>query len=108
MTGLDTYSSAVAYEDGYSGKAVRLGDYGLKLNRQNLGENFTVSLWLKPDGTLAVNQSVVFLGYHSPKNGWPLQVTVEIPPIANSGPTAMAMAGTAWAMPISPPPAGTS
>ena len=68
VTGLGAYEDSLTYEkDRSNGKAVRLGDYGLKLNRQNLGENFTVSLWLKPDGTLADNQSVVFLGHHSPE-----------------------------------------
>ena len=64
----DEYTGDVIYEDDRSsGKAVRLGGYGLKLNRQNLGETFTVSLWIKPDGTLADNQNVVFLGHHSPE-----------------------------------------
>ena len=68
VTGLGAYEGSLTYEnDRSSGKAVRLGDYGLKLNRQNLGENFTVSLWLKPDGTLAENQSVLFLGHHNPE-----------------------------------------
>lgn len=68
VTGLGAYQEILTYEnDRNNGKAVRLGDYGLKLNRQNLGENLTVSLWLKPDGTLAENQSVLFLGHHNPE-----------------------------------------
>ena len=68
VTGLGAYQEILTYEDDRNnGKAVRLGDYGLKLNRQNLGENLTVSLWLKPDGTLAENQSVLFLGHHNPE-----------------------------------------
>ena len=68
VTRLGNYNGSVKYADGrQGGKAVRLGDYGLKLNHQNLGDNFTVSMWLKPEGTIANNQSVVFLGYHSPE-----------------------------------------
>ena len=68
VTGLGAYEGSLTYEnDRSSGKAVRLGDYGLKLNRQNLGENFTVSLWLKPDGSFSKDQSCLFLGYHDPE-----------------------------------------
>ncbi len=68
VTGLGDYSGAVKYGAGREGgKAVRLGDYGLQLNQKNLGDNFTVSLWLKPEGTIANNQSVLFLGYHNPE-----------------------------------------
>ena len=64
----DEYTGAVTYvDDRNNGKAVHLGDYGLKLNRQNLGENFTVSLWLKPDGSFSKDQSCLFLGYHDPE-----------------------------------------
>ena len=64
----DEYTGAVTYvDDRNGGKAVQLGDYGLKLNRQNLGENFTVSLWLKPDGAFLKDQSCLFLGYHDPE-----------------------------------------
>lgn len=67
-TGLGNYSGTVNYVDGHGdGTAVKLGDYGLKLNKQNLGTEYTVSLWLKPDGTLKANQAVLFLGYHSPE-----------------------------------------
>ena len=68
VKGLEAYTGDVSYQEGKDGgQAVRLGDYGLKLNKANLGQNFTVSLWLKPDGTFASNQSVLFLGYHSPE-----------------------------------------
>ena len=64
----DEYTGDVIYEDDRSsGKAVRLGGYGLKLNRQNLGETFTVSLWLKPDDVFSKDQSCLFLGYHDPE-----------------------------------------
>ena len=64
----DEYTGDVIYEnDRNNGKAVHLGDYGLKLNRQNLGENFTVSLWLKPDDAFSKDQSCLFLGYHDPE-----------------------------------------
>ena len=63
VTGLNNYTGTVTYGEGRNGgKAVKLGDYGLKLNKQNLGDNFTVSLWLKAEGTIANNQSVLFLG----------------------------------------------
>ena len=67
VTGLGAYSGEVKYEAGFRGDAVRLGDYGLKLNKQNLGKDFTVSMWVKPDGTFAENQVTAFLGYHSPE-----------------------------------------
>ena len=69
VTGLGAYSGNLEYVTGYndSGKAIQLGDYGLELNRKNLGENFTVSLWLKPDGNIQADQSTLFLGYHSPE-----------------------------------------
>ena len=67
VTGLNAYSGTPVYEDGKEGKALRLGDYGLKLNREDLGDNFTVSLWLNWDGSVVYNQSVLFLGYHNPE-----------------------------------------
>ena len=67
VTGLKAYSGDPEYIDGKSGKALQLGDYGLELNRDNLGDNFTVSFWIKPDGTLEADQSVMFLGWHSPE-----------------------------------------
>ena len=67
VTGLDAYSGDVKYEAGFRGEAVRLGDYGLQLNKTNLGEDFTVSMWVKPDGTFAENQVLTLLGYHDPE-----------------------------------------
>lgn len=68
VTGLNPYSGRMEYVDGYDGgKGIQLGDYGLKLNRENLGENFTVSLWIKPDNTIQADQATLFLGYHSPE-----------------------------------------
>lgn len=67
VTGLGAYSGTPEYVTGHDGQGIQLGDYGLKLNRADLGENFTVSLWMKPDGAPADNQSGVFLGYHSPE-----------------------------------------
>lgn len=67
VTGLGAYSGDVKYEAGFRGEAVRLGDYGLQLNKKNLGENFTVSMWVKPDGTFAENQVLTLLGYHDPE-----------------------------------------
>lgn len=68
VTGLGSYNGEVAYdEDGFKGSAVRLGDYGLKLNKENLGENFSVSMWLNSDSTFPENQVLMFLGYHDPQ-----------------------------------------
>lgn len=67
VTGLGAYSGTPEYVDGQEGRAIQLGDYGLKLNRENLGEEFTVSLWMCPDGTIQRDQSMLFLGYHSPE-----------------------------------------
>lgn len=68
LKGLGSYGERVSYSDeGKAGKAVKLDGYGLKLNQEDLGDDFTVSVWLKADGTLAENQSVLFLGYHSPE-----------------------------------------
>ena len=61
------YSGEPVYEEGRSGQAVRLGDYGLKLNKTNLGDNFTVSMWVKPDGVLKENEVIAFLGYNDPE-----------------------------------------
>ena len=68
VTGLGSYSNEVVYGEGReSGKAIKLGDYGLKLAQENLGENYTVSLWVKPDGNIQTNTPVLFLGYHDPE-----------------------------------------
>ncbi|CUX27388.1 LamG-like jellyroll fold domain-containing protein [Clostridium sp. C105KSO13] len=68
VRGLGNYAGNIQYGEGRDGgRAVYLDGYGLKLNQQNLGENYTVSFWAKPDGTLEANQSVLFLGYHNPE-----------------------------------------
>ena len=62
------YTGQISYADGHNGgKAIQLGDYGLKLNKEDLGENFTVSMWLNPSQDIADNQSVLFMGYHNPE-----------------------------------------
>lgn len=58
------YAGDITYEAGRSGKAVRLGQYGLDLNQKNLGKEFTVSAWMKPDGTFLENQILMFLGHY--------------------------------------------
>lgn len=68
VTGLSAYSGTPVYESGRTGNAVRLGDYGLKLNQENIGTEYTVSMWVKSDTTLTGNQAVLFLGYHDPEN----------------------------------------
>ena len=66
VTGLGAYNKSVAYGEGRNGgqdQAVRLGDYGLKLNQQNLGTEYTVSLWVNSEDALDGNQVVLFLGH---------------------------------------------
>ena len=62
VTGITAYDGNVQYVAGKSGKAVKLGEYGLEVNQKQLGDNYTVSVWMKPDGKLASNQAVLFLG----------------------------------------------
>ena len=72
VSGLGEYDGEVKFDDNRDsskeGQSLKLdGSYGLKLNQKNLGENFSVSLWVKPETKLVENQSVLFLGYHSPE-----------------------------------------
>ena len=52
---------------GTDDKAVQLGSYGLELAEKNIGTEYTVSCWVKPDGTIANNTPVIALGYHTPE-----------------------------------------
>ena len=61
------YTGEIVYETGIKGKAVRVGNYGFDLNKKNLGTDFTVSMWVKPDGTFLENDVMLFLGYHNPE-----------------------------------------
>ena len=84
VTGLSPYTGRMEYVDGYDGgKGIQLGDYGLKLNRENLREKKTVSLWIKPDNTIQADQATLFLGYHNPENG--LQLQVRLMTVLNTG-----------------------
>lgn len=66
---LNAYSGQIEYVDaGHSGKAVRLGDYGLQLNTKNIGTDYTVSFWMKNEAQLVGNQVLALLGYHAPEN----------------------------------------
>lgn len=66
--GLSDYEGEILYGEGRNGgQAVQLGDYGLKLNRENIGENYTVSMWVKSDQAIADNMSVLFLGHYQPE-----------------------------------------
>ncbi|WP_099468916.1 LamG-like jellyroll fold domain-containing protein [Konateibacter massiliensis] len=71
VTGLGNYSGEVTYGTGKSGKeedqAIQLGNYGLHLNQTNLGDNYSISMWVNPSSTVATNSPVVFLGYHNPE-----------------------------------------
>lgn len=55
-----TYTGEAVYEDGKAGKAIRLGDYGLKLNLGNVGENYSVSLWVNPSEALKEHGALLF------------------------------------------------
>lgn len=61
------YEGEIVYDEGVEGKAIRLGNYGLKLNRMNIGTEYTVSMWLKPDEKIATDAPALFLGYHDPQ-----------------------------------------
>ncbi len=71
ITGLGAWSGSITYDTGRTGEsgdsAVKLGDYGLHLNQTNLGSDYSISMWVKPSGTIATNSPVLFLGYHSPE-----------------------------------------
>lgn len=55
-----------AFDTGRTGeatdKAIKLGDYGLRLPIENVGSKYTVSLWVNPSATLAENQAVMLAG----------------------------------------------
>ena len=69
--GLGAYKGNVEYVAGRSGedtdKALKTGNHGVKLDHTNLGSAYTVSAWLKPDGTIGGNTAVIFVGYHNPE-----------------------------------------
>ena len=66
--GFKAYSGTPVFEKGINGQAVRFdGNYGYKLNKTNLGTDFTLSAWVKPDGAMPENQVMMFLGYHDPE-----------------------------------------
>ncbi len=65
------YKGNIEYEDkGMVGKAVKLTGGGLNLNRNNIGDDYTVSVWLKSDQDFAAeNLAMLFLGHHD-KERW--------------------------------------
>lgn len=71
LKGLSEYEGSVEYGEGHTDdkadKSVKLGDYGIELPDKNIGEDYTVSLWVKSTDTIVENQSGVFLGYHDPE-----------------------------------------
>lgn len=69
VTQLQDYDGELTFAEGRDGKgqAIRLGEYGLDLNKKNIGDDFTVSVWLKPDGDLPSNSAILFLGYDKPE-----------------------------------------
>lgn len=68
---LNPYNGTAEYGQGRgeesNDKAIKTGSYGLKLDHTNLGSEYTVSLWVKPDGAIAGNTNVLFIGYHAPE-----------------------------------------
>lgn len=66
------YDGAPKYAEGKNNKALDLDGYGIQLNRPNVGENYTVSLWMKADTALDNNQILVALGHHNPENWFAL------------------------------------
>lgn len=71
--GLDDYTGDIAAGAGRSGET---GDYALKLSTaskygvkipKNLGKDYTVSLWVKLDSTIAGNSPIVFVGNANPQ-----------------------------------------
>ncbi|XME00987.1 LamG-like jellyroll fold domain-containing protein [Lachnospiraceae bacterium C1.1] len=71
VTGLTAYSKDPVYGAGHTDdeddQAILLGDYGVKLANENLGDKYTLSFWTKPTGSVVVNSATVFLGYNSPE-----------------------------------------
>lgn len=71
VTGLSDYKGDVTFARGRSAEeadqAIELGEYGLKMNQKNIGESYTISLWVKPDAPITDNSPILFLGYHSPE-----------------------------------------
>lgn len=61
--GLSDYTGVVTYEEGRTGKAIKLDGYGLRLNQKNVGQNYTVSMWIKHDSVLKENQHILTLGH---------------------------------------------
>ncbi|MCR4745823.1 MAG: Ig-like domain-containing protein, partial [Lachnospiraceae bacterium] len=71
VTGLKSYSKDPVYGAGHTDdeddQAILLGDYGVKLANENLGDKYTLSFWTKPTGSVVTNSATVFLGYNSPE-----------------------------------------
>ena len=72
VKGLGSYNGEVKYDanrdENIAGHSLRLdGKYGVKLNTKNLGENYSVSLWVKSEKKVPKNTPVVFVGYHDPE-----------------------------------------
>ena len=65
------YNGEISYDTGRDGegKSVNLGgQYGLDLNLNNVGTEYTISLWMKPVANVANNGAVLFMGYNNPEN----------------------------------------
>lgn len=67
---LGEYKGEVKYVEGRyadAGKAVKLDGYGIDPLVSGVGKEFSVSVWMKPDGTFAENQVLIFLGSDAPE-----------------------------------------
>ena len=65
------YNGEISYDTGRDGegKSVNLGgQYGLDLNLNNVGTEYTISLWMKPVANVANNGAVLFMVYNNPEN----------------------------------------
>nr|MCR4744000.1 family 43 glycosylhydrolase [Lachnospiraceae bacterium] len=69
--GLKEYTGDLEYGEGHSGestdKALKTGKYGVKLPDTNVGDEYTVSFWMKQDGHSVTNTPTVFLGNNDPE-----------------------------------------
>ncbi|MCI9531270.1 MAG: hypothetical protein HFH38_05910 [Lachnospiraceae bacterium] len=66
--GVSAYSGQAVYKEGRKGgRALQTGNYGLCLNKKDLGEQYTVNVWVKPSVPIPNNTPTVFLGYNSPE-----------------------------------------
>lgn len=65
---ISEYTGTADYGEGRNGgKALQTGSYGLRLNKKNLGKEYTVNAWICANGTISNNTALLFLGHHDPQ-----------------------------------------